>query len=179
MKALLIVAALGAAARAEPRWKASAGGTVEPGRLPGSYVVSSDAAPGRYSEASMVTVEPVALPYTVSARWRRLGPEAGRSMHVIVDGGVVLVKSGAISFWAYDNVEVPGAAWRPLPGYAAHAEHAIRVAQDARGVTVTIDGAVVATYAVPTQHARATIGFGMKSAPGVRSAIYLRDVGVQ
>ena len=48
MRALLIVCALGAAASASP-FKVTRG-TLATGRLAGSYILSSDAAPGRYSE---------------------------------------------------------------------------------------------------------------------------------
>lgn len=166
MNALLLVLA----------WKVA--GTLAPGRPPGSYVLSSNAAPGRYSEGSMVTVEPVALPYTLRAMWRRLGPEGGRSMHVFVAGGVVLIRTGAIAFYPYDEAAFASAGWTPLPSYSAHEEHAISVHQDRREVVVSIDGAVVARFALAVERASANVGFGMKSAPGLRSSIYLRDVSV-
>lgn len=174
--AVALVALVAGPARAEV-WKAGRGSLAH-GRAADSYVLSSDGAPGRYSEGSMIVREPVAVPYVLSARWRRLGPEAGRSLHVHVAGGVVLIKSGAIALWAYDDVAVPDSDWRPLPGYREHDEHAIRVAQDARGIDVAIDGTVVAHYALATTRARAPIGFGMKAAPGARTAIYLRDVAI-
>ena len=48
----------------------------------------------------LISVEEVALPYRFTVTWRRLGVEAGRSMHVLVAGGVVLIKAGAINFYA-------------------------------------------------------------------------------
>ncbi len=172
---MLIVCALAVPASAAP-WKTSRG-LLETGRLDGSYLLSSDAAPGRYSEASMVSTEPVALPYTVTATWRRLGPEAGRSMHVLVGGGVVLIKSGAIAFYAYDDAAFAQGDWRPI-AVQTQAEHVVSVRQDPQGVTVILDGAQVAHYELPVARETAHVGFGMKSAPGLRSSIYVRAISI-
>lgn len=158
-------------------WRAQRG-SAEPGRLPGSYLVASDAAPGRYSEATLLSASPVALPYRFSVTWRRLGPEAGRSMHVIVAGGVVLIKTGKIAFYAYDDAAFASGEWQDLPGYRAHDEHRVEVAQDARRVVVTIDGEPAATFALPVSRTMARVGVGMKAAPGLRSAIYVHDLDV-
>ena len=172
---MLLVCALAGAANASP-WRASRG-TLESGRLEGSYLLTSDAAPGRYSEASMISTEPVALPYTVAATWRRLGPEAGRSMHVLVVGGVVLIKSGAIALYAYDDAAFSLGDWRPLAAQT-QAEHVVSVHQDHQRVTVSIDGAEVAHYDLAVARETAHVGFGMKSAPGLRSAIYVRAISL-
>ena len=175
-RALAAALVLAGTASAAP-WKAPRG-TLEAGRLEGSFLLSSDAAPGRYSEASMITTDAVTLPYSLSATWRRLGPEAGRSMHVLVAGGVVLVKSGAIAFYAYDDTAFAQGAWRPLAGHLAQAEHAIAVHQDHHTIVVSIDGAEVARYALEVARESAFVGFGMKSAPGLRSAIYVRGIAL-
>jgi len=176
VKALLALCALAGLAAADP-WKATRG-TLAPGRAPQSFVLSSDGAPGRYSEAGMITVEPVALPFTLEATWRRIGPEAGRSMHVLVAGGVVLIKNGAIAFYAYDATAFAQGDWKPLAGHQAQAEHAVKVTQDKTKVSVFVDGAQVARYDLPVARDTAHVGFGMKSAPGYRSAIYLRGVAI-
>ena len=176
MKALVALCLLAGAAHADV-WKATRG-SLAPGLAHGSFVLSSDGAPGRYSEAGMITVEPVALPYTIEASWRRLGPEAGRSMHVLVAGGVVLIKNGAIAFYAYDATAFAQGDWKPLAGHQAQAEHAVKVTQDKQRVAVFLDGAQVAQYDLPVARDTAHVGFGMKSAPGYRSAIYLRGVRV-
>lgn len=156
-------------------WRATRG-TVAAGRVAGSYVISSDAAPGRYSEGGMVTTEAIALPYTLSARWRRLGPEGGRSMHVFVIGGVVLIRDGAITLYAYDDTKFADGNWRELPGYRAHVEHAIAVTQDDRTVTVVIDGGEAARFELVAPRTDGHLGFGMKSGPGSRTTIYVRDI---
>jgi hypothetical protein len=176
IRAAAIVVALCSVATASP-WKAGRG-TLEPGRAPSSYILTSDSAPGRYSEGSMISVEPVALPYTITAIWRRLGPEPGRSMHVHVAGGVVLIKQGAIAFYAYDDAAFAQGDWRPLPGHNANAEHMITVHQDKQGISVKLDGVEAVHYDLPVTRDTTHVGFGMKSAPGYRSAIYLRDVNV-
>lgn len=177
MRALLVLAVFGSVASASP-WKVTRG-TLETGRTPGSFMLTSDAAPGRYSEAGMITAEPVALPYTISATWRRLGPEAGRSMHVLVAGGVVLIKTGAIAFYAYDDVSFAQGDWKPIAAHTVKSEHAISVHQDAHRVTVTIDGADVARYDLEVARANANVGFGFKAAPSMRSAILVRDIAVR
>jgi len=174
MRALILVAALATVANASP-WKTTRG-TLEAGRAPGSFVLTTDAAPGRYSEAGMITTEPVALPFTLSAKWRRLGPEAGRSMHVLVAGGVVLIKTGAIAFYAYDDASFAQGDWKPIAVKTVATEHAISVHQDAHRVTVTLDGAEVARYDLEVARPTAHVGFGMKGAPSMRSAIVVRDV---
>lgn len=174
--ALALLGAIPGAGLASP-WKATRG-SLEPGRVAGSFLLSSDAAPGRYSEAAMITAEPVALPYTLEATWRRLGPEAGRSMHVLVAGGVVLIKSGAIAFYAYDDTAFAQGDWRPLPGHQAHAEHVIAVQQDPHRVIVKLDGAEVARYDLEVARTTANIGFGMKAAPGLRSSIFVRAIAI-
>ena len=174
MRALLVLAVLASTARADV-WKTTRG-TLAPGRLAGSFVLSSDGAPGRYSEAGMITTEPVALPYSISASWRRLGPEAGRSMHVLVAGGVVLIKAGAIAFYAYDDTAFAQGDWKDLTGLLAQDEHVIKVTQDKQRVTVFVDGREAAHYDLSVARSDAHVGFGMKSAPGYRSAIYLRDI---
>ncbi len=174
-RALVVVCALAEAASASP-WRA-ARGTLEPGRLEGSYLLSSDAAPGRYSEATMIATDPVALPYTVTATWRRLGPEAGRSMHVLVGGGIVLIKSKSIAFYAYDDAAFAQGDWRPIAA-ETHAEHVVSVHQDANRVTVNVDGSEVAHYDLAVARDTVHVGFGMKSAPGLRSAIYVRAISI-
>lgn len=177
MRALLALCLLAGAAHADV-WKTTRG-TLAPGRAPNSFFLTSDGAPGRYSEAGMITTEPVTLPYTLEARWTRVGPEAGRSMHVLVAGGVVLIKNGAIAFYAYDDAAFAQGDWKDLPGHLAETEHLVKVTQDRQRVTVLLDGAEVAHYDLPVARDTAHVGFGMKSAPGYRSAIYLRDLSVR
>jgi len=153
-------------------------GTLQVGVLPGSWLLSSDASAGRYSEGTMISEDEVELPYRFELSWRRLGPEAGRSMHVVVAGGVVLVKAGKIAFYAYDDATFASVEWKPIAGHEVHADHVVVVTQDRRHVEVQIDGALVATYALSVPRVRTHVGIGMKSAPGYRSAIYVHDVTV-
>jgi len=153
-------------------------GTLQVGVLPGSWLLSSDATPGRHSEGTMISKDEVRLPYRFELSWRRLGPEAGRSMHVIVAGGIVLVKADKIAFYAYDDATFASGEWTPVAGHDPNAEHVVVVTQDSRHVEVQIDGALAATYALSVSRVRTHVGIGMKSAPGYRSAIYVHDVTV-
>ena len=177
MKVLIALCLLAGAANADV-WKATRG-TLEPGKLSNSFLLTSDAAPGRYSEAGMITTAPVALPYTLQATWRRLGSEAGRSMHILVAGGVVLIKNGAVAFYAYDDTAFAQGDWRPVSDHVAQRENIIKVHQDKQRVTVWINGSEVAHYDLAVARDSANIGFGMKSSPGWRSAIYVRDISIQ
>jgi hypothetical protein len=174
---LVLAAWLVARAAAAETWHAQ-NGSIEPGRLPGSFVIASNAAPGRYSEATVLADQPAPLPYQFAVTWRRLGPEAGRSMHVIVAGGVVLLKGGKILLYAYDDAAFASAGWQDVPGYAEHDEHRVVVVQDAQRVVVTVDGKPAATFALAVHRTTARVGVGMKSAPGLRSEIYVHDLAV-
>ncbi len=162
-------------AAAEP-WRATRGSLEAIGN--GGYFLASDAAPGRYSEGELVSRDAIALPFRLEVTWRRLGPEAGRSMHVTVAGGVVLIKSGAVAFYAYDDAAFGSVPWRAVPGYATHDEHVVTVAQDGREVRVMLDGRPIARYALAVTRASAYVGVGMKAAPGLRSSIYVRSLAV-
>lgn len=152
-------------------------GAVEPG-VSVQYLLATDAAPGRNSDGALMTSTPVALPYRLSCTWRRLGPEAGRSMHVFIAGGTVLVKSGAVLLYAFDDASFANQAWTPVPGMLTTQQHAIAVTQTRASVTVEIDGTVVATYALHVALASTPVGFGMKGAPALRSEIYLDKLAV-
>lgn len=181
MRGLLIALALLAPVTAhadDVTWKASRG-TAQRGRPAGSLMLATDAAPGRYSVGELRSLQEVALPYRFTVTWRRIGVEAGRSMHVIVAGGVVLIKSGAINFYAYDDATFASAAWVPIAGHAAQDEHTVVVSQDAREVVVTIDGALVGRYPLAVARPTTHVGVGMKAAPGHRSKVYLRALAVE
>jgi hypothetical protein len=154
-------------------------GTLQAGRTAGSWLLASDAVPGRYSVGEVVSAAEVALPYRFTVRWRRIGPEAGRSMHVLVAGGIVLIKSGAINFYAYDDAAFASGAWQPLAGHRAQDEHTVVVSQDAHQVVVTVDGAAAARYPLEVARPTAHVGVGMKAAPGLRSKIYLRALTLE
>ena len=176
--ALAVALAAPAPAHADPlTWKATRG-DVQPGRLPGSLVLASDAAPGRYSVGELISQQEVALPYRFTITWRRTGVEAGRSLHVFVAGGIVLIKSGRINFYPNDDAAFAAAEWQPLARMAAQDEHVVVVTQTAREVVVTIDGAPAARYPLAVTRTTAHVGVGLKAAPGHRSKLYLRSLAV-
>lgn len=174
----LLLAAGTAHAEPMPGWVAVRG-TLAPARLPGSYVLTGDAAPARYSDGELVSEAAVPLPYRLDVVWRRLGPEGGRSMHVQVVGGVVLIKTGKISFYAYDDTAFAATGWLPLPGVSTHDEHAVSVSQDRRQVVVVIDGKETARFPLAVNRDAGKVGVGMKGASGFRTSIYLRSIDVR
>ena len=93
-------------------------------------------------------------------------------------GGIVLIKSGHINFYAYDDAAFAARAWQPIAGHAVHDEHVVVVTQDAREVVVTIDGAPAGRYPLAVARPTAHVGVGMKAAPGHRSKIYLRGLAL-
>lgn len=147
---------------------------VDPG-----FVLTTDAAPGRFSSGEVRSSRKVGLPYELDVTWRRLGPEAGRSMHVQIGGGVVLIKDHKLALYTYDEATFATRGWTALPGYRSHDRHTVTVAQDHHAVTISVDGAVAATF--PLEHAadEAVLGVGFKGATGFRSRIYVEDVTVR
>jgi hypothetical protein len=168
MKALLLVLAAFAATR----------GTMEQAKAPGSFFLATEAAPGRFSDGEVIANDAVSIPFRIDVVWRRLGPEAGRSMHVTVADAVVLIKSGKIALYAFDEAKLAEAGWIALPGYDTHQEHAVSVTQTASEIAVTIDGKPAAKFALATARTQIRPGVGMKGAPGFRTLIYVRAMSV-
>lgn len=153
-------------------------GALEPGRVAGSFWLTTNAVPGRFSDGEVMSQEEVALPYRLDVRWRRIGPEGGRSLHVTVAGAVVLVQSGRVALYTYDEAALTARGWTDVPSLATHAEHAVSVTQDAREVAVAIDGREVLRQPVPVTRPRTQVGVGMKGASGFRSSLYVRSIAV-
>ncbi len=176
--AALAVLGLTGLAAAEPvAWKPTRG-TMQPGVDAGSFILTSDAAPARYSNGEVVSTSEVALPYRFDIRWRRLGPEAGRSMHVTVAGGVLLFRTGRMTLYAFDEVKLAAEGWRTVPALAVHDEQAITVIQDRHAITVLLEGKQIARFTLEVPNSKSIIGVGMKAAPGFRSSIYVRSLVV-
>lgn len=178
----LIVAVGAAPVAAEPplplAWQAQEG-SAEPGRTPGSFVLATDGSAALFSTALLLATEDVDLPFQLDVTWRRLGPEAGRSLHVQVLGGVVLVKTGVVGLFAYDEAAFAATGWIPVPGLRSHDEHAVRVVQTARQVTLALDGIEVARWPLIAPHPRGRVGVGGKGARGYRSRIFVRSLAVR
>lgn len=153
-------------------------GVMEPGRAAGSFWLTTEAAPGRFSAGEVIASEPINLPFRIDVAWRRIGPEAGRSMHITVADAVVLIRNGKVGLYAFDDARFVAAGWTPLPGFDSHLEHAISVQQDARAVIVSVDGKPAATFSLATTRASYRPGVGMKGAPGFRSVIYVRSLAI-
>jgi hypothetical protein len=119
------------------------------------------------------------LPYALDVTWRRLGPEAGRSMHITVGGGVVLIKDRKVALYAYDEALFEAQGWTPIPGYRSHDRHTVTVTQDHRQVAVAVDGVPAARFPLALAADEAVIGVGFKGATGFRSRIYVEDVVVR
>jgi hypothetical protein len=154
-------------------------GAMEPGRTPGSFWLATEAVPGRFSNGEVMSTEAVELPYRIDVRWRRIGPEGGRSMHVTVAGAVILVQTGRVGVYAFDEVALEAHGWTPVPQLRTHEEHTISVLQDAREVTILVEGKEVARYPVVVKRATTKVGVGMKGAKGFRSTIYVRSIAVR
>jgi hypothetical protein len=154
-------------------------GAMEPGRTPGSFWLTTEAVPGRFSNGEVMSTEPVELPYRIDVRWRRIGPEGGRSMHVTVAGAVILIQSGRVGVYAFDEVALEAQGWTPVPELRTHDEHTISVIQDAREVTILVEGKEVARYPVVVTRRSTKVGVGMKGAKGYRSRIYVRSIAVR
>ena len=153
-------------------------GALQPSLAAGGFLLATDASPSRFSDGELVASEPVALPYRLDVTWRRLGPEAGRSLHVAVIGGVVLIKTGAVAFYAFDEARFAADGWTPVPGLRTHDEHRVSVVQDVRTVALTVDGAEVKRFAFAAARGQGRVGVGFKGASGNRSRLFVRALAV-
>ncbi|MBL8624609.1 MAG: hypothetical protein JNK64_25090 [Myxococcales bacterium] len=154
-------------------------GALEPGRAPGSFWVTTDPVPGRFTWGDVLSTTDVRLPFQLDVRWRRIGPEAGRSLHVIIASGIVLVQSGRLALYTYDEAALAARGWTAVPGLDTHREHTIGVRQDAAEVRVSVDGVEVLRQALVTARAATKVGVGLKGAGGYRSALRVASVVVR
>jgi hypothetical protein len=177
--ATLAVLAIAAPAHADELGYHMTRGTLQPGVQHGSFVLTTDAAPGRFSDSELIFDREVSLPYRLDVSWRRLGPEAGRSLHVVVAGGVVLIKTGKVALYAYDEVKFSADGWTSVPALVTHREQAIAVVQDRHRVVVSLDGKEIASFAHEVPATRSFVGIGMKGATGYRSGVYVRSLAVR
>ncbi len=176
--ALLCACPLAARADAPPGWTV-ARGTLQQGLAPGSFILFTDASPSRFSDGELVSPDLVTLPLELEVTLRRLGPEAGRSLHLGVVGGVVLFKGGAFSLWAYNDPHYSLEGWIPVPGFRAHDEHRVRVVQTRSEVTVILDGVELKRYLMSAGRPRGRVGVGFKGASGNRSALFVQRLSVR
>ncbi len=153
-------------------------GALAPGRAPGSFWVTTAPVPGRFTSGDAMADADVHLPYQLDVRWRRIGPEAGRSLHVIIAGGVLLVQSGRVALYTYDEAALAARGWTAVPGLDTHREHVIGVRQDTREVRVSVDGVEVLRQALVTSRAATKVGVGLKGAGGYRSALLVTSIAV-
>ncbi len=154
-------------------------GTLQPGRACGSYLLTTDGSASRFSSGEVGWREPVELPYQLSVTLRRIGAEAGRSLSIVVLGGVILIKDGAIGFYAWDEGAFAAAGWQPVADLHTHDEHTVRVAQSAAAITVQIDGAEVASWSFAQARTRGRVGLAFKGATGHRSRLAFRGFAVR
>jgi hypothetical protein len=174
----LIAALLLALAPEKIAWEL-ARGSLQRGLLPSSFVLATDASPSRFSDGEMVSSRNVALPYRLEVAWRRLGPESGRSLHVSVVGGIVLVKSGAVALWSFsDTSRFAKEGWTRVPGMRTNDAHAIAVEQDQRTISVSIDGVLIKQFGMRAARGEGRVGVGLKGASGHRTRLYVRSLEV-
>jgi hypothetical protein len=175
---LACAVALPARADAPPGWTV-ARGSLQQGKEDGSFILFTDASPSRFSDGELVSPGVLALPLELDVTVRRLGPEAGRSLHFGVVGGVVLIKGGALSLWAYNDPHFSLEGWIPVPGLRTHDEHRVRVVQTQSEVTVFLDGVELRRYRMSAGRPRGRVAIGFKGASGNRSSLLVRRLSVR
>lgn len=146
-------------------------GSLQQGQEPGSFLLFTDASPSRFSDGELVSPSLLKLPLELDVTLRRIGPEAGRSLHLGVLGGVVLLKGGALSLWSFNDPNVSLEGWIPMPGLRTHDEHRVRVVQTTSEVIISLDGAEVKRYRMSPGRTRGRVGVGFKGASGNRSML--------
>jgi hypothetical protein len=154
-------------------------GTLQQVQQPGGFILFTDASPSRFSDGELVSPDLLGLPLELDVTVRRLGPEAGRSLHFGVVGGVVLLKGGALSLWAYNDPNSSLEGWIPVPGLRTHDEHRVRVVQTTAEVTVFLDEVELKRYRMSSGRTRGRVAIGFKGASGNRSALHVQRLSVR
>ncbi len=144
----------------------------------GSFLLTTDAENHASSigEASFKT--PVRIPYEVSLRWRRLGPEGDYPMWIRLLGGHLFVRDGALTLWL-NAAQQAGGGYQPVPGLESHREHLIAIAQSSTQIEVRIDGALVRTLPFAATLRSGPLAVGLNGARGYRSFMAFRDFSVR
>lgn len=139
----------------------------------GTFIGTTDANTGLFSFGRYVRRTPVDLPYEVQVTLRRLSHE--RSVEIGVLGAVVLLDDDKCG----NFVNNESFAWDPLPGYRTSELHTITVRQDAKEITLLVDGEKAHTwaFAAPIKHGEVSVGF--KGPPGDRARLWFREMKVR
>jgi hypothetical protein len=162
-------------AEAVPPWNVVRG-TLVPRDEPGAFLAATDASLTAFSYGQILLREPTRAPFTFGATLRRLGPDS-RSLEVLVPGAVVLVKDGAVALWAQGgDVRFSHDGWRPRPGLRTHDEHRLVVHQEARHVSLSIDGEEASRWELTAPPNGGPVGIGFKGPRAYRSFISVREV---
>ena len=154
-------------------------GTLVPRDEPGAFLAATDASLNAFSYGQILLREPTRAPFTFGATLRRLGPDS-RSLELLVPGAVVLVKDGAVALWAQGgDVRFSHDGWRPRAGLRTHDEHRLVVRQEARRVSLAIDGEEAAQWELEAPPDGGPVGIGFKGPRAYRSFVSVRGVRLE
>lgn len=144
----------------------------------GAFLLSTDAEDhaGSVGEASLR--QPVHLPYEVSLRWRRLGPEGNSPLWVRVLGGHLVFRDGGVGLW-FNSAQSGAGEYQAVPGLDLHGESFISIVQSRHQLTVRINGAPAKAIPHKTALTRGALAVGLSGARGYRSFMSFRDVSVR
>lgn len=150
-------------------------GSLAPGLACGSFIGTTDAWNGPFSRGEYLRDEPVSVPLAVQVTWQRLGPDADRTMIVILRGGFLLLKPGAYGFYPFSESAFQ---WHPLAGFSTHRETTVRVEQREQAISFSIDGVRAGVIPFAAPRGPGSIGIGFKGERGYRSRMRFRDFSV-
>jgi hypothetical protein len=146
-------------------------GDLDAGLDCGTLLVTSDASTARFSYGKVLTRRPVALPFTATFTVRKLSSDSRRPLEILLVGGSILLRDGAIGPYFEGDAGFERDGWRELPGFRASDAHALEARQTEREVVLSIDGHEVLRRAVHPPGAGGKIGVAFKGPLGVRARV--------
>ena len=148
-------------------------GELRRGAQCGTFIATTNASTGTFSYAQITRRTPVELPYEFQVTWRSLtnnGP-----LELVLLGSIVLLSADNCGlFFSNESFD-----WIPLPGYRTQQEHTVMVRQDAKEVTLFVDGVKAHTWAFAATNTRGEVAVAMKGPRGNRARLLFRDAQVR
>lgn len=153
-------------------WRVDSG-ELRRGAQCGTLIGTTDASTATFSYAHFTRRTPVELPYEFQITWRSLTNHGPLELGLL--GSMVLLTSEQFGlFFSNESFE-----WIPLPGYRTQQEHSVVVRQDAKEVTLFVNGVKVHTWAFTATTKRGELAVAMKGPRSNRARMLFRDVQVR
>jgi len=153
-------------------WRVDSG-ELRRGAQCGTLMGTTDGAMNTYSYAQFTRRASVELPFEVEVTWRSLTNHGPLELNIL--GSIVLLNAERCGLFFTDE----SFDWVSLPGYKTQQEHTVLVRQDAKEVTLFVDGTKAHTWSFAASNKRGQIAIAMKGPRGNRARMLFRDVQVR